>query len=169
MKMPWRYREPRIVFMRGPMVRCHKYRAGVSLSHVLKAVRVARAAPEKLMMSTGESRLRVKRVDNISHIEFVDRNILDEGNIQIITNEIAELVDADANPRLLISFANVEHLSSAALGTLIRISGKIKEKKGQLRLANIDPQIYEVFVITRLNKLFQIHETTDEAMQSFKA
>lgn len=121
------------------------------------------------MMSTGESRLRVKRVDNISHIEFVDRNILDEGNIQIITNEIAELVDADANPRLLISFANVEHLSSAALGTLIRISGKIKEKKGQLRLANIDPQIYEVFVITRLNKLFQIHETTDEAMQSFKA
>lgn len=37
---------------------------------------------------------------------------------------------------------------------------------GQLRLANIDPQIYEVFVITRLNKLFQIHETADDAVKS---
>jgi anti-sigma B factor antagonist len=118
------------------------------------------------MMSTGESRLRVKRVDGVSHVEFVDRNILDEGNIQIITNEIAELIDAEATPRLLISFANVEHLSSAALGALIKISGKVKSKHGQLRLANIDPQIYEVFVITRLNKLFQIHESTDEAMKS---
>jgi anti-sigma B factor antagonist len=133
------------------------------------AVQSSDYAAENLMMSTGESRLRVKRVDNISHVEFVDRNILDEGNIQIISNEISELIDAEATPRLLISFANVEHLSSAALGALIKISVKTRAKQGQLRLANIDPQIYEVFVITRLNKLFQIHETTDEAMKSFTA
>jgi len=44
----------------------------------------------------------------------------------------------------------------------------VREKSGQLRLANIDAQIYEVFVITRLNKLFEIHETTDEALASFE-
>ena len=33
---------------------------------------------------------------------------------------------------------------------------------------HIDPQIYEVFVITKLNKLFEIHETAVEAMKSFK-
>jgi anti-sigma B factor antagonist len=36
-----------------------------------------------------------------------------------------------------------------------------------LRLANIDPQIYEVFKITKLDKLFQIHESTDAALASF--
>lgn len=118
-------------------------------------------------MPQAESRVRVKRVDNVSQVEFVDRNILDEGNIQMIGEEIARLIDAEPSPRLLISFANVEHLSSAALGTLITINNRIRARSGQLRLANIDPQIYEVFVITRLNKLFQIHETTEEAMKSF--
>ena len=47
-------------------------------------------------------------------------------------------------------------------------NNKIRGKDGQLRLANIDKQIYEVFVITKLNKLFQIHETAEQALTSFK-
>jgi len=117
-------------------------------------------------MAAADSRIRVKRLDNVTQVEFVDRNILDEANIQMIGDEIAALIDAGPNPKLLISFANVEHLSSAALGTLITINNRIRTRAGQLRLANIDPQIYEVFAITRLNKLFSIHETTDDAMKS---
>jgi anti-sigma B factor antagonist len=120
-------------------------------------------------MPADESRVRVKRIDNVSQVEFIDRNILDEGNIQAIEEEIVRLIEAEDAPRLLISFANVEHLSSAALGHLISINNRIRARAGQLRLANIDPQIYEVFLITRLNKIFQIHDTTDEAMMSFQA
>jgi anti-sigma B factor antagonist len=118
-------------------------------------------------MASADSRIRVKRVESINQIEFLDRNILDEANIQVIGDEIGALIDAEPTPKLLISFSNVEHLSSAALGALITINNKIRQSKGQLRLANIDPQIYEVFQITRLNKLFQIHATTDEATKSF--
>lgn len=118
-------------------------------------------------MAATNSRLRIKRADSVVQVEFIDRNILDEANIQSIGEEISALVDAEPAPKLLISFANVDHLSSAALGTLITINNRIRGKGGQLRLANIDPQIYEVFVITRLNKLFSIHETTDAAIKSF--
>jgi anti-sigma B factor antagonist len=114
-----------------------------------------------------DSRIRVKRFDDVTQVEFIDRNILDEANIQIIGDEIAALVDGSPSPKLIISFANVEHLSSAALGTLITINNRVRSRQGQLRLSNIDPQIYEVFAITRLNKLFQIHTTSDEAMKSF--
>ncbi|HYE62528.1 MAG TPA: STAS domain-containing protein [Phycisphaerales bacterium] len=113
-----------------------------------------------------ESRIRVKRINDVTQVEFLDRNILDEGNIQVIGDEIAALVDATPNPKLLLSFANVEHLSSAALGTLITINNRVKQRQGQLRLSNIDPQIYEVFTITRLNKLFSIHPTAEEAIKS---
>lgn len=115
---------------------------------------------------SADSRIKVKRVDGVSQIEFVDRNILDEGNIQLIGDEIGKLIDAEPGPKLVISFANVEHLSSAALGALITINNRVKGKGGQLRLAQIDPTIYEVFQITRLNKLFSIHETTQDAMKS---
>ena len=74
---------------------------------------------------------------------------------------------SEPKPKLLVSFANVDHLSSAALGTLITVNTKIRNKGGKLCLANIDPQIYEVFVITRLNQLFEIKESTDEAMKVF--
>lgn len=119
-------------------------------------------------MSTRESRLKVHEEGGITQVAFVDRNILEEANIQQIGDEISTLIEQTAVPKVLINFENVEHLSSAALGTLITINNKIRQKGGQLRLANIDPQIYEVFVITKLNQLFQIHDTSENAMASFK-
>jgi anti-sigma B factor antagonist len=118
-------------------------------------------------MTSAASRLRIVDQQGITCVEFVDRNILDEANIQQIGEEICGLIEAEPLPRMLISFENVDHLSSAALGTLITINNKIRGKDGQLRLANIDPQIYEVFVITKLNKLFQIHDSFEQAMESF--
>mgnify|MGYP002173273698 FL=1 len=114
-----------------------------------------------------DSRLRVKSIEGVTQVEFIDRNILDEANIQAIGDEISELIEQADTPNLLLSFSNVDHLSSASLGALITINNKVKAKGGALRLANIDPQIYEVFMITRLNKLFEIHETTDDALKAF--
>ncbi len=118
-------------------------------------------------MPSVESRLRTRRQDDVTIIEFVDRNILDEANIAHIGSEIERIVEADPNPKLLISFANVDHLSSAALGALITINNQIKAKDGQLRLADINEQIFEVFQITRLDRLFQIHAETRQAVESF--
>ncbi len=119
-------------------------------------------------MAQPESRLRVSAVDGVSQVRFTDRNILDEANIQQIGEEIAGLIDAGPAPRILISFEHVDHLSSAALGALITINNRVRQKGGQLRLSDIDPQIYEVFVITKLNKLFEIHDSASQAMASFR-
>ena len=57
---------------------------------------------------------------------------------------------------LILDFTNVKFLSSAVLGLLIRVSKKIYEQDGQLRLCDISPRIYEIFKITRLTKIFDI-------------
>lgn len=118
-------------------------------------------------MAASASRLRVADINGVTKVEFVDRNILDEANIQQIGEEIGKFIDAQVHPKLLICFSNVDHLSSAALGTLITLRHKIDGKDGQLRLSDIKPQIYSVFVITKLTKLFQIHDTAADAMKSF--
>ena len=119
-------------------------------------------------MSKKDSKLVIEKVGSISRVSFLERNILEESSIQQIGEELSQLIDETENLRMLINFSNVEHLSSAALGTLITINNKVRNKGGQLRLSNIDPQIYEVFVITKLNKLFQIHPDVAAAEQSFK-
>ncbi|MCH2097964.1 MAG: STAS domain-containing protein [Pseudomonadales bacterium] len=118
-------------------------------------------------MAAQASRLKVSKIGAITQVEFVDRNILDESNIQQIGDELASIVDEVPTPKILIRFANVEHLSSAALGAMITVNNRIKGKEGELRLAEIDPQIREVFKITTLDKIFQIYDDADDALSSF--
>lgn len=119
-------------------------------------------------MADTESRLVIQKTPEFTRVEFLDRNILDEATIQQIGEELSSLIEDSAMPKMLISFENVEHLSSAALGTLITVNNKIRQKGGQLRLSNIDAQIREVFSITKLDKLFQIYDTAEMATASFK-
>ncbi|MDB5296439.1 MAG: putative anti-sigma factor antagonist [Phycisphaerales bacterium] len=111
--------------------------------------------------------LAVSDDKDIRLVEFTNNKILDEANIKEIGDGLNALVDERPHPKLLLDFATVDHLSSAALGMLINVNKRIKERNGQLRLANIKPQIMEVFVITKLNKLFRIMPTRGEALGSF--
>ena len=111
--------------------------------------------------------LAVSHQKDVRIVEFTNNKILDEGNIAEIGASLNGLIDEAEGPKLLLDFANVDHLSSAALGMLINANNRVKQRNGQLRLTNIKPQIYEVFMITKLNKLFKIHPTRAEALASF--
>jgi len=111
--------------------------------------------------------LSVVSQKDIRIVEFTSSRILDEANIAEIGNTLAALIDEADHPKLLLDFSNVDHLSSAALGELIKANNRLRERRGQLRLANIKPQILEVFVITKLNKLFRIFPSRAEALASF--
>lgn len=119
-------------------------------------------------MPGGQPHLTVtEKATGVRVVEFGDRKILEEPTISEIGDELTKLVHDGPNPRLLLNFKNVEHLSSAALGMLIKLNTHVAEHDGKLRLSDITPQIYEVFKITRLNKLFDIHDTAEAAMNSF--
>jgi anti-sigma B factor antagonist len=119
-------------------------------------------------MSQEPAKLKVTRLGETIQVEFTSRKILDEANIAEIGEQLSALVEREEKPKIIISFAAVDHLSSAALGTLITINNKVKNKMGQLRLSDINPQIYEVFLITKLNKLFKIYPTVKEAQDSLQ-
>ncbi len=117
-------------------------------------------------MQQDAARLKITRDGEIVLVEFTSRRILDEANIAEIGDELASLVESGYRPKIVISFAGVDHLSSAALGTLITVNNKVRNRDGQLRLCDINPQIFEVFLITKLNKLFQIYPNIKEAKES---
>jgi anti-sigma B factor antagonist len=112
-------------------------------------------------------RLEVEDIGEVTVVNFTDRKILDEQNIQIIGEQLFSLVDELGRRKILLNFGNVEYLSSAALGKLITLNKKLQAVNGRLVLCNIDPQIYEVFEITKLNKLFNIQKEEQAALQAF--
>lgn len=111
--------------------------------------------------------LTVSNNDGICLVEFADRKILDELAINQIGEELLNLVQQHKPINLLLDFKNVQHLSSAALGMLITLNKHVAENSGRLKLANINPQIFEVFKITRLNKVFDIHDSAAAAKAGF--
>jgi anti-sigma B factor antagonist len=119
------------------------------------------------MAGSDTRRIDIEEVGDVTVAKFVDKKILDETNIQIIGNQLFGLVDEDGRTSIILDFSNVEYLSSAALGKLITMDKKVKAASGQLRLCSIRPEIYEVFAITKLNKLFKIHDDQDQALESF--
>jgi anti-sigma B factor antagonist len=116
-------------------------------------------------------RLEVEDIGDVAVVNFTDKKILDEQNIQVIGEQLFSLVDELGRKKILLNFRNVEYLSSAALGKFITLNKKVNGSAGKLILCNIDPQIYEVFEITKLNKLFNIQkdEQTSQGRGSARA
>jgi anti-sigma B factor antagonist len=112
-------------------------------------------------------RLEVEDIGDVTVVNFTDRKILDEQNIQAIGEQLFSLVDENGRKKILLNFGNVEYLSSAALAKLITLNKKLQQAGGRLILCNIDPSIYEVFEITKLNKLFNIQPEEQTALQAF--
>jgi anti-sigma B factor antagonist len=110
--------------------------------------------------------ISVEYSGNATVVRFTDEKILEEKDIKALQESIMPIIEsASGRINLILDFGNVRFLSSAVLGLLIRISKRIYECDGQLKLCNINPKIYEIFKITRLTKTFDIYESIDSAVE----
>ena len=116
---------------------------------------------------TAYKRLDVNTVGDVTVVHFRDHKIVEDINIQQLGQEMFQLVEADGCNKVLLNFSSVDFLSSAALGKLITLDKKMKAHGGTLKLSNIRPEIYEVFAITKLNRLFDIKDDEADALAAF--
>ena len=105
----------------------------------------------------------------VTIVRFVDRNIIDATQVIEMGDELFGLVEKHERRHILLNFTGVNFLSSGALCKLILLEKKIKACNGVLRFCNVIPGIYEVFVITRLNQLFDVKGTEGEALNTWLA
>lgn len=84
------------------------------------------------------------------------------GEVDIYTspelkNKIFELIE-DKNADLVMDGENLEYIDSTGLGVLMSIYKKTQEKDLNFKIINLKPNIYKLFDITGLNKVFNIQE-----------
>jgi anti-sigma B factor antagonist len=113
-------------------------------------------------------RLDISEVGDVTVVHFRDHKIVEDLNIQELGQELFQLIEVDRRSKILLNFSSVEFLSSAALGKLITLDKKTKAHGGLLKLSNISTEIYEVFAITKLNRLFDIKEDEADALAAYR-
>ena len=96
-----------------------------------------------------------------------EARILDEATIQEIGAALTQLVNQTTDEKLLLNFQHVKFMSSAMLGKLVALNKLCKTSKVALKLSNITPDIMQIFKLTALNKVFDIHDDEAAALAAF--
>lgn len=105
---------------------------------------------------------------DIVAVYFATASILDEAVIQQIGKEFEGVaLEAAGERRLLLNFSTVKFMSSAMIGKIVRLHKQCKNDKIKLKLCAIAPELLEVFTITRLDKLLEIHDNEEKAIAAF--
>lgn len=113
------------------------------------------------------SRLIISFQEDVLVVEFADRRIVDQEAIAQISQQLASLLQERPGLRVLINFDGVQQLSSSALGFLVSFAKKLEATGGELKLCNILDHIYQAFVITRLHRVFEVHDSAQAAFAAF--
>jgi anti-sigma B factor antagonist len=97
---------------------------------------------------------KTEQIGNVKIITFTAGQVRDVDNV--IATELEGLTDELGECHLLLDFTNVEYITSVELGTLVSLHKKMKVSGGRLTLFNLNPHVFEVFAVTRLEKLIGI-------------
>lgn len=88
------------------------------------------------------------------------------GNRQELKEKVLQELE-NGGRKFLIDFARTGYIDSSGLGVLVSLSKKIREQGGELRLANLNEDLRTLFELTKLDTLFHIAGSRDEALSSF--
>ena len=80
---------------------------------------------------------------------------------------IAGFVDRDY-AKLIIDLSNVTYLNSTAIGVLVSAHTTYAKRSWQIKICGVNKNINNVFVITRLTLVFDVHDTKEDAAKSFR-
>ena len=100
-------------------------------------------------------------------LQFTDSQILDEGKIEEMNAELLKIVTHCEEKKLLFNFSDVQFMSSAVLGKLIKINKICTDREIHLKFCEIAKDLLQVFKITRLNKVFDIYANEKKALAAF--
>jgi anti-sigma B factor antagonist len=103
-----------------------------------------------------DERVFVQHGVDVTFVTFNDKEILEEQQVKEIEEEIMSIIEEAKHENMMLDFSNVQFMTSAFLGLLVKIHKRIRERGGFLKLRHINPTIYKVFEITQLTRVFDI-------------
>jgi anti-sigma B factor antagonist len=71
------------------------------------------------------------------------------------------------NKKLVIDLGDVLYLNSTALGVLISAHANYTKREGEIKLSQLNKNLENLFVITKLIRIFDSYHSQEEAVNSF--
>jgi len=102
-------------------------------------------------------------------VVYMGKNrIVDQAVIDEIAGTLEKLLNKCEHGKILLNFEGVKFMGSAMLGKLITFHKHCKDARVRMKLCSIDPQILQVFKLTKLDKVFDIYPEEGRALAAFE-
>src|SRR6202046_4880268 len=82
-------------------------------------------------------------------------------------NELQPLLEID-RPSVVLDCSHIKHLDSAGVEMLLHCLEQAMKRDGDLKLAAVSPASAVILELMRVDRLFEVFETTEQAIRSFQ-
>ncbi len=109
--------------------------------------------------------LTVETRGAVTLVGFTQGNLLDAYHIDQVGKELTVLVQKQQIRRLIVDLSTAKMISSKALSVFLNLHHMLKEHDGLIALCGIDPMLYRVFKVTRLQDVFTFYPSAEAAVE----
>ena len=108
--------------------------------------------------------LDVSRTDDIAVVRCRGRIVFG-----VETDELRRVVLGLLNEtqRIVLNLAWIGHIDSSGLGTLVASFISARNRGAEIKFAALSPRARRVLTSTKVDRLFEVYDSTEEAIKSF--
>lgn len=117
---------------------------------------------EKLVIHTRTAK------SNTSVVVMDMEGALDVNTVGHFEDELLELFN-QGKFKIVLNLEKTAYVSSAGFGVLISVIKDVRRRRGDIKIANVSPAVYNTFDLLELPGLFHILKTEQEAVDKFQA
>jgi anti-sigma B factor antagonist len=107
------------------------------------------------------------------HDEAVNASIcqprLDDAAIEQMQERISAAAAEHRGKPVILDMSKVEYVPSLGLGALVGLMRRLRQDAHRFVLVGLQAEVRTLFSITRLDKLFEIRSTVDEALEHLRS
>ena len=93
--------------------------------------------------------------------------LLDDGDL-VFRRKIHELLDS-GHVKIVVNLSEVDYIDSAGVGMIVGKLKTVRERKGDMKLLQLNTRGQRIFGITKLVFVFEVFENQEAAVKSFAA
>jgi anti-sigma B factor antagonist len=110
--------------------------------------------------------LQIDERGNVILIQIMEER-LDAHNSTDLKTRMLDLFEEGKN-NMVVDLGGVRFVDSSGLGALVSGFKNASARNGNLKLASLQPQVQSMFELTRLHRVFEIFNSSEDALASFQ-
>ncbi len=105
---------------------------------------------------------------DVAIVTFRTSSISNPEEITTASKQVNEFISKNKPKRIVFDFGEVKFFCSRVLGLLLETRAKLEADGGEVVISAINPQLYRVFKITNLDKIFKFFPDRKSAVGKVK-